>query len=168
MAVPGRISAGRAGPAESAWPPETKVRTECLLGSPKHPSRSATGRVLSPQSRRPAEHRSTPAGCVRTPKASSGRRRPSRRRPEIRVASSRFMGSGCRADRNWVEPRLYERQGVKSARPSGRAMVEFSGVRRRTIPGSPRPQSMDFFCKQSRRLAPRRHPQICQRAFRER
>jgi hypothetical protein len=28
MAVPGRISAGRAGPAESAWLPETKVRTE--------------------------------------------------------------------------------------------------------------------------------------------
>jgi hypothetical protein len=48
MAVPGRISAGRGGPAESAWPPETEVRTECLLGSPKHPSRSATGRVVSP------------------------------------------------------------------------------------------------------------------------
>ena len=95
MAVPGRISAGRAGPAESAWPPETKVRTECLLGSPKHPSRSATGRVLSPQSRRPAERRSTPAGCVRTPKASSARRTRSRPRPEIRGASSRFMGSGC-------------------------------------------------------------------------
>jgi hypothetical protein len=97
MAVPGRIFAGRAGPVESAWPHETKVRTKCLLGSAKHPSRSATGRVLSPQSRWPAEHRSTPAGCVMTPKP-KGVVRPRHAEParrETRAASSRFMGSAC-------------------------------------------------------------------------
>jgi hypothetical protein len=97
MAVPGRIFAGRAGPVESAWPHETKVRTKCLLGSAKHPSRSATGRVLSPQSRWPAEHRSTPAGCVRTPKP-KGVVRPRHAEParrETRAASSSFTGSAC-------------------------------------------------------------------------
>ena len=160
MAVPGRISAGRAGPAESAWPPETKVRTECLLGSPKHPSRSATGRVLSPQSRRPAEHRSTPAGCVRTPKASSARRRPSRRRLEIRVASSRFMGSGCRADRNWVEPRLYERRVSKARvlRTRHGAIPEGLGAVRSL--DRPRPQVRSFLDGFFRKVAGRRRDGI--------
>ena len=151
MAVPGRISAGRGGPAESAWPPGTKVRTECLLGSPKHSSRSATGRVLSPQSRRPAEHRSTPTGWVRTPKASSARRTRSRPRPETRAASSRFMGSGCRARCDWVAPRLYERASFRTrhgAIPEGLGAVRSLD---RRVPRLDR-FSMEF--SQSRRRAP--------------